>query len=143
MRKNIVLRVVRSALKKLFKWLCFGAQATRIQVVYRVFFKLLCYLYFNYKETKIFHKNSFNKSIKVRVKKVWSRKIFHTSPVSSIINVKHHKISLIQSTALPVNWSKLKESFICSFSQSRLFLRRKWACQLIRINKINWINWVE
>ena len=50
--------------EKLFWWLCFGAQATRIQVVYRVFFKLSCHLYFNYKDTKIFHKNYFNKSIK-------------------------------------------------------------------------------
>ena len=68
LRKNIILCVVRSAVKELFKWLCFGVQTTRIQVVYRVFFNHSCHLYFNYKETKIFHKNPFNKSTKAREK---------------------------------------------------------------------------
>ena len=70
--------------KTIFKWLCFGVHATNIQVVYRVFFNHSCHLYLNYKETKIFHKNPFNKSTKVRVKKVttlgknWRTKLLFT-----------------------------------------------------------------
>ena len=46
LRKNIILCVVRSAVKELFKWLCLGVQTTKIEVVYRVFFNHSCHLYF-------------------------------------------------------------------------------------------------
>ena len=70
--------------KRTIKWLCLGVQKTRIQVVYRVFFNHSCHLYFNYKETKIFHKNPFNKSTKAREKivttlgKNWRTKLLFT-----------------------------------------------------------------
>ena len=41
---NIILCVVRSAVKELFQWLCFRIQATGIEVVSRVFFNHSCHL---------------------------------------------------------------------------------------------------